>query len=140
MTHERGAVSTELAVLTPLLIGLMLFVVYAGRVVEAEADVANAAYEAARAATLTDSPQAAETVATETANANIATGAVGCRTLEVEVDAAFFTPGGHVAVTLTCHADFADLSLLAIPGSRTFSASAASLVDTHRSVNTEVFP
>lgn len=140
MTGERGAVSTELAVLTPLFIVLVLFVVYGGRVVEAEADVSHAAYEAARAATLTDSPSAAHVAAVETAAANIAVGAVGCRSLEVAVDATAFVPGGHVTVTLTCQAAFADLSLLAVPGTRAFAASATSVIDLHRSTNTGLSP
>lgn len=131
MNGERGAVSTELAVLTPLFIALVLFVVYAGRVVEAEADVSHAAYEAARAATLTDTPVAAHAAAAETAHANIATGTVACRSLDVAVDATAFIPGGHVTVTLTCQATFADLSLLAVPGTRAFTASATSVVDVH---------
>lgn len=140
MKSQRGAVSTELAVVTPVLIGLMLLVVYAGRVVEAEADVSHAAYEAARAATLTDTPAAAHAAATETAHANLAVGAVACRSLDVAVDTDRFTPGGHVTVTLTCRATFADLSLLAVPGTRSFTASASSVVDFHRSVNTGVSP
>ena len=48
MRSDRGAVSTELAVLTPLLIGFMLFAVYAGRVAQTQGDVTHAAYEAAR--------------------------------------------------------------------------------------------
>lgn len=133
MNREWGAVSTELAVLTPLFIALMLFVVYAGRVAETEADVSHAAYEAARAATLADTARAAHAVAAETAASNIATGTVACRTLDVDVDTAQFASGGHVSVTLTCQADFADLSLLAIPARRPFSATAHAVIDTHRS-------
>lgn len=131
-SRERGALSTELAVVTPVLIGLVLFVVYAGRTVEAEADIANAAYEAARAATLTGTPEQAQTAAAETATANIAEGSVSCQTLEVAVDTSGFQPGGQVTVTLTCTATFSDLALLAVPGSRTFTATAASVVDTYR--------
>jgi Flp pilus assembly protein TadG len=140
MTGERGAVSTELAVMTPVLIGLLLFVVYAGRIVEAEAAVAHAAYEAARAATLTGTPSAAHAAAAETAVANIAVGAVSCRSLDVAVDTAAFNPGGHVTVTLTCQATFADLALLAVPGTRAFTASATAVIDVHRSTNTAAAP
>ena len=87
---QRGAVSTELAVLTPLLIGFMLLVVFAGRTAQAEGDVAHAAHEAARAASLVGSPTAAAESGEETAAANIATGAVACRHLEVFVDTTDF--------------------------------------------------
>lgn len=130
--NDHGALSTELAVITPVIIGLVLFVVYSGRTVQAEADVANAAYEAARAATLAGTPQSAETAATEVAAANIAEGSVSCETLDVGVDTSAFQPGGQVVVTITCHASFADLALLAVPGTRSFTSSSVSVVDTYR--------
>ena len=129
---EGGAASTELAVLTPLLIGFMLLAVYAGRVVQAEADVAHAAQEAARAASLTGDPRAAEVAAQQTAAANIDEGGVACRRLLVTTDIDTFTAGGQVAVTVSCEASFADLSLLAVPGTRSFAATAVEVIDTYR--------
>jgi len=129
---ERGAVSTELAVLTPVLIGFMLFAVYAGRVAQMEGDVANAAHEASRAASMRNTPGDATGVATSVAAANIDTAQVRCAHLDVAVDTAAFRPGGQVAVTVTCHTSFADLSLLAVPGTRTFTATAVEVIDTHR--------
>jgi Flp pilus assembly protein TadG len=132
MREEAGAVSTELAVLTPLLIGFMLLVIFAGRVVQAEADVAHAAHEAARAASLRGEPQAAVAAAQETAAVNVVQGAVACRRLEVAVDTTSFAAGGQVTVTVSCEATFADLALLAVPGSRIFTASATEVIDVHR--------
>lgn len=132
MRSDRGAVSTELAVLTPVLIGFMLLAVYAGRVTQAQADVEHAAYEAARAASLTGHPSTAEAAAGETADANIIRGGVACRDLDVTVDTTSFTAGGTVTVTVACEASFSDLTLLAVPGSRTFTASAAEVIDVHR--------
>jgi Flp pilus assembly protein TadG len=129
---ERGAVSTELAVLTPLLIGFMLLVVFAGRVAQTEGDVAHAAQEAARAASLVGNPQAAVEAGEETAAANIATGSVACRHLEILVDTSDFAAGGQVSVTVSCEAEFADIAMLAVPGSRTFAATAIEIVDTYR--------
>ncbi len=130
--NQWGAVSTELAVITPLLIGFMLLVVFAGRVAQAEGDVAQAAHEAARAASLRANPEAATAAATEVATANIAEGEVGCRHLQVAVDTADFTAGGQVVVTITCQADFADIAMLAVPGTRTFEATAIEVIDTYR--------
>lgn len=129
---QRGAVSTELAVLTPVLIGFMLLVVFAGRVAQAEGDVANAAHEAARAASLVATPASALEAGTDTAAANIAEGAVACRNLDVSVDTSDFTAGGQVVVTVTCQAAFADIAMLAVPGSRTFTATAVEVIDTYR--------
>ena len=129
---QRGAVSTELAVLTPVLIGFMLLVVFAGRVAQAEGDVANAAHEAARAASLVATPQAALEAGTNTAAANIAEGAVACRNLDVSVDTSDFAAGGQVAVTVTCQAAFTDIAMLAVPGNRTFTSTAIEVIDTYR--------
>jgi len=128
---ERGAVSTELAVLTPVLLGFMLFAVFAGRVAQMDGDVANAAHEAARAATLHGTPAGATDAAEATAGANLTHRGVSCGELVVAVDTALFHPGGQVAVTVTCHTSMADLAMLAVPGSRTFSASAVEVIDTH---------
>jgi Flp pilus assembly protein TadG len=132
MRSQRGAVSTELAVLTPLLIGFMLFAVYAGRVAQTQGDVTHAAYEAARSASLTGHPAAAETAAHQTASGNIAEGGVGCRDLTVVVDTTMFTAGGRVGVTVNCDASYTDLTMLAVPGSRIFTATAVEVIDTHR--------
>jgi hypothetical protein len=110
----------------------MLFVVFAGRVAQAEGDVANAAHEAARAASLAGTPQAAVEAATETAEANIAEGAVACRRLDVVVDTTGFGAGGQVTVTVSCEAAFGDIAMLAVPGSRTFVATAVEVIDTFR--------
>ena len=138
-SRQDGAVSTELAVLTPLLIGFVLLVVFAGRVTQAEGDVANAAQEAARAASLTAGPQAAEEAAVATASANLASGTVSCRQLEVTIDTSEFAAGGRVAVTVSCDADFADLAMLAVPGARTFSSTAVEIIDAYRA-DTEATP
>ena len=130
--EQRGAVSTELAVLAPLLIGFMLFVVFAGRVAQAEGDVANAAHEAARSASLVGAPRAAVEAATDTAEANIAEGAVACRHLEVIVDTTDFEAGGQVTVTVSCEAAFGDIAMLSVPGSRTFVATSVEVIDNFR--------
>lgn len=129
---ERGAAAIELAVLVPVLLAFLLLVVFGGRVVQAENDVRSAAHEAARAASLRGDPQAAEASARQTAAQNLEEGGVGCRRLSVEVDTAELHPGGHVAVTVSCVASFSDVSLLLVPGERTFAATAIEVVDTHR--------
>ncbi len=129
---DTGAVSTELAVLTPLLIGFMLLALYAGRVAHTEAAVANAAHEAARAASLQGNPDAADAAAYETAEANVEAGSVSCRTLTVFTDTDRFNPGGQVSVTVTCEAAFGDIAMLSVPGTQTFTATAVEVIDTYR--------
>ena len=48
------------------------------------------------------------------------------------VDTSEFVAGGQVAVSVVCEASFADIAMLAVPGSRTFEATAIEVIDTHR--------
>jgi len=48
--RDAGSSTVELAILTPLLVGLLLFVVFCGRLVSAQLDLDAAAHGAARAA------------------------------------------------------------------------------------------
>ena len=56
LRDERGAVATELVLLTPLLIVMLLFVVALGRLAGARINVDGAAAQAARAASIATTP------------------------------------------------------------------------------------
>jgi Flp pilus assembly protein TadG len=58
---ERGSIAVEVAVIAPALVFLMLLVVYAGKVSEADGNVERAASDAARAASLRQDPGDATT-------------------------------------------------------------------------------
>ena len=124
--------AVELAVIAPALVALLLLVVFAGRVAQAEGDVRRAASAAARAASLRQDPADAAEAGRETAEANLAASGVGCGQLEVEVDTARFFAGGTVAVALHCSASMADVSLLGVPGRMTFVARSVEVIDRYR--------
>jgi Flp pilus assembly protein TadG len=63
--------TVEFVMLTPLLLVLMLFLVFAGRVVEAHGQVDGAARDAARAASIAQSPGAAQASADQAVSADI---------------------------------------------------------------------
>jgi len=129
---ERGSVSVEVAVIAPAFVFLMLLVVFAGKVSEADGNVERAAAEGARAASLRQHPGNAATDARSTVEANLATAGVSCSTLEAIVDTSDFEPGGTVTVTVECTASRADVTLLGVPGTRTFTATATEVIDTYR--------
>ena len=56
-----------------------------------------------------------------------------CLTLTTTVDTTDFAPGGTVTVTVACEASMADVTLLGVPGRRTFTATATEVIDTYRS-------
>lgn len=131
--NDRGSIAVEVAVIAPALLLLMLLVVYAGKVSEADGNVERAASDAARAASLRQHPGDAATDAHDTATANLAAAGVPCLTLTTDVDTEHLVPGGTVTVTVRCEASMADVTLLGVPGRRTFTATAVEVVDRFRS-------
>ncbi len=130
---ERGSIAVEVAVIAPALLFLLLLVVFAGKVSEADGNVERAASDAARAASLRQHPGDATTEAQETAAENLAAAGVPCLSLTTTVDTDNFGPGGTVTVTVHCEASMADVTLLGVPGRRTFTATAVEVIDTYRS-------
>jgi Flp pilus assembly protein TadG len=132
---ESGGVATELVILTPLLIVLLLFVVALGRLTSARLNLDGAAAQAARAASLARDPGTATETAQQTAVAALGSDGVTCSNLNVNTDTANFVPGGSVSVTVTCTVGLADLVGLRMPASQTMSSTSSSVIDTYRSVS-----
>jgi Flp pilus assembly protein TadG len=129
---EAGSVATELVLLTPLLILMLLFVVALGRTVSARLDVDGAAAQAARAASIARDPSTATAMAQETATTALGSDGVTCGHLTVTTDTAQFAPGGQVAVTVTCSVGLSDLTGLRLPASESVSSTATSVIDVYR--------
>jgi Flp pilus assembly protein TadG len=134
---ERGTAVAELAVVAPLLVIVLLAVVFAGRLVQAEGRVEGAARDAARAASVRRTPAAAIAAATTAAGATLGGGGLTCGRLAVTVDTGRFVPGGGVTATVTCTVSLADLGLLGVPGSLARSATAAAPIELYRGVGVE---
>lgn len=133
LRDERGAVATELVLLTPLLIVMLLFVVALGRLAGARINVDGAAAQAARAASIATTPAQAAASAQQSATAALGSDHVTCATLKVATDTARFAPGGSVTVTVTCAVALSDLTGLRLPATERVSSTAASVIDTYRS-------
>jgi Flp pilus assembly protein TadG len=102
---ERGSLTVEFVLLAPLLIVLMLFLVLAGRVIEAHGQVDGAARDAARAASLARSLGEADADAQKAVNADING---WCQNVTVDG----FTPGSTaVTVSLRCSLDLSYLGV-----------------------------
>ena len=129
---ECGSTSTELTLLTPLLIVMLLFLVLCGRLADTKLRINDVAHQAARAATLTRTPNQATAEARATADAALASAGITCQSLTVSTDTQGMRPGSTVTVTVACTVGLEDLTLLGVPGSRTFSSSFSSPVDVWR--------
>ena len=129
---EHGSATAELTLLTPLLIVLLLFVVFCGRLADTRLRLEDVAHQAARAASLARTVASAQIDAKSTAQTALASAGVACHTVDVSVDTAGLRPGTTVTVNVTCVAGLSDLTLLGIPGATTISASFSSPVDVYR--------
>lgn len=127
-----GSVSTELVLITPVLLVLLGFVVFAGRLGGVQQRVLSAADEGARAASLRGDPDAGQTAATAAVEANLGDAGVECVDLSVAVDTSAFRRGGHVTVTVRCAVGLDDVVFAGLPGSRQYEASASEVIDLYR--------
>lgn len=132
---EGGSATTELVLLTPVLVLMLLFVVALGRIAAASADVDAASRDAARAAANARSVAAARADGEHAAQASLTEGGITCRRLTVTVSTADFRPGGTIAATVACAVDLGDLGALHVPASRTLTARFTAPVDRYRGVS-----
>jgi Flp pilus assembly protein TadG len=135
LRDERGSATTELVLVTPVLILLLLFVTLAGRLALTRGDVEGAARDAARAASVERNPTAAGAAARDAASANLERAGTSCGDLVVVPDTSDFRSGGSVSVTVTCNIRLGDLMLLRIPATRSVTATAVEVLDVYREVD-----
>jgi Flp pilus assembly protein TadG len=133
--RDRGSVTTELVIVTPLLLLLLLFVVALGRMAGSRIDINGAASEAARSASIARTPLAAQDAARQTATAALADQHVTCASLDVTTDTSRFVPGGTVTVTVHCNVKLGDLTGLRLPSAKTLTATASAPIDRYRGIN-----
>ena len=132
--RERGSATTELVVLTPVLIMVLLFVVALGRISSSRSEVDAAARDAARDAANGRSVADAVANASTAARADLDDAGVICRSLSVTLDTNNFRAGGTVTVTISCTVALQDLGL-GLPSSRTITARYTEPIDVYRAVS-----
>lgn len=134
-SDARGSVTVELVTITPVLILMLWFLVYCGRLSDARLQIEDAAHQAARAATLDRSRPAALADARATAASALSDAGITCQFLSVTTHGTF-RAGSTVRVAVSCTVGLHDLALLQVPGSTTLTAEFASPVDVYRSNTT----
>ncbi|WP_433339162.1 TadE family protein [Spirillospora sp. CA-294931] len=129
-TRDRGAMSLELVLATPLFVMFLMFLGGAGRMVDAKSQVDGAARDAARAASVARSAGGAERLAQDAATANLKDHDWCAGGPVVATDTSDWGPGGRVSVTITCDVDLGDLTLVGLPGTKTLHGKALAPIDT----------
>ena len=132
---ERGSATTELALMTPVLIAMLLLVVALGRVASTRADVDASARDAARAAANARSGPAALVDGDRAARVALREGGVECRSLSVTLDASSFRAGGSIAATVSCTVSLSDVAGIGLPASRTITAHFTAPIDRYRGIS-----
>lgn len=131
----RGSVTVELVLTLPILILMLWFLVYCGRLSDTRLQIEDAAHQAARAASLDRSRSAAAADTRSTAATALSDAGVTCQTVSVAVRGSL-QAGSTVRVAVSCTVGLRDLALLQVPGSTTLTAEFASPVDVYRSTTT----
>lgn len=133
--RDRGSMTTELVVLAPIVIAILLLVVGLGRYAHGKQLVEQAAAAAARAASLTTSSAQAQGRAAQAAAGSLADAGLSCTGMTTDVDTGAFRPGGLVTVTITCTADLSGLALSGLPGSATIEATGRAPLEALRQIS-----
>ncbi|MEV6905983.1 TadE/TadG family type IV pilus assembly protein [Amycolatopsis sp. NPDC051071] len=130
---ERGSVTAEAVLLTPVLVMLLvLLAVVVHRGVDARLRLDDAAHQAARAATLHRTTTAATAAARDTVGSALAQAGVVCRDVTTTMSGTL-APASAVTVQVRCIVDFGQAVLLGVPGGKILISSASEVVDTYRS-------
>ncbi len=126
----------ELLLFFPVLVLFLELIVLGGRVGVARGDVASAAREAARAATLTNSGASAAGVIAPVALRALADRGYACEAPTVDLGPRTrFEAGGVVEVVVSCRLNLSDLDLLSLaPGGTLVEHSVLEPIDRYRTV------
>jgi Flp pilus assembly protein TadG len=138
-SRERGNAALELVILAPVLLFLLGLLIAAGRTSIAQGSVQAAARDAARQASISRTPAAAQAAALASARLALSQDAIDC-TPVVTVDTGgpdtgFGAPVGvpaQVTARVTCQVSLSDLLVPGMPGSRTLTATFTSPLDPFR--------
>ena len=129
---DRGSVSTEMVIVTPIALALLCLVALVGRTSSARDTVNSAARDAARSASFERNATAAEAAATQSATDSLNARGFRCAGQLVTADLSSYGPGGQVSVTVTCEVKLSDLGLLGLSGTKQVSATSVEVIDTYK--------
>ena len=131
---DRGSLTVELVVLTPVLFVVLLTTLFFGRVVEARQQVVEAARAGAESAAVLPTVGTAQWVGSIDSVVELIGRSHTCAHATVTMDTSHFVPGGYVTAHVSCLVLLADVGFPGLPGSTTVSASATAPLDPYRSV------
>ncbi|MDR6980113.1 Flp pilus assembly protein TadG [Streptomyces sp. 3330] len=133
---DEGSVAIEAAVIVPSLIMFLCLAIAGGRIVTSGSKIDAAAEDAAREASIHRTAAAAQSAAHAAAAESLNDQGITCASTSVSVSTGGLSVPvgqvGTVSVTVTCTVSLSDLLLPGVPGTRTLTSTATSVVDQYR--------
>lgn len=135
--RQRGSVSVELAILTPLFLLLMATATMFGRTAIAANAIDVAAHDAARAASISRTAVAADANARAAATESLSQQGLQCiGGPQIDPDVSDFNQGGvdlgFVIVTIACDVSLTDIAIPGVPSHRLVTTTFVSPIDIFR--------
>ena len=134
---ERGSASVEMLIMATAAMGLVLVVVASGRYADGAAQANDAAYAAARAASLEPGQGQAISAGQQAASEALAERGKSCQNLSVSFAGSDFTPGGQVVAEVSCTVSLVDTGglgrTLGLDPKRSFTERAVVPIENYRS-------
>ncbi|WP_309030737.1 TadE family protein [Streptomyces alfalfae] len=134
---DEGSVAIEAAIVVPPLIMFLCLALAGGRLVTSGAKIDAAAEDAAREASIHRTAASAQAAAQAAAAESLDDQGIACASSSVAIDTSGLrVPVGQVGtvtVTVDCTVNLADLLLPGVPGSKSLTSTATSVVDAFRS-------
>ncbi|MEU8605332.1 TadE/TadG family type IV pilus assembly protein [Streptomyces parvulus] len=134
---DEGSVAIEAAIVIPPLIMFVCLALAGGRLVTSGAKIDAAAEDAAREASIHRTVASAHAAAQAAAAESLGDQGVACASSSVAIDTSGLSVPvgqvGTVTVTVNCTVNLSDLLLPGVPGSKSLTSTATSVVDAFRS-------
>ncbi|MFI9825200.1 TadE/TadG family type IV pilus assembly protein [Streptomyces sp. NPDC052013] len=136
LRSDEGSAAIEAAIVLPALIMFLCLAIAGGRVVTSGAKIDSAAEDAAREASIHRTAGAAQAAAQSAAAESLDDQGITCASTSVTINAGGLSVPvgqvGTVTVTVTCTVNLSDLMLPGVPGAKTLTSTATSVVDQYR--------
>ncbi|MFF7550794.1 TadE family protein [Streptomyces canus] len=133
---DEGSAAIEAAILLPALIMFLCMAIAGGRIVTSGAKIDSAAQDAAREASIHRTAAAAQGAAQSAATESLEDQGITCASTSVSINTGGLSVPvgqvGTVSVTVTCTVNLSDLLLPGVPGAKTLTSTATSVVDQYR--------
>ncbi|MGV9934070.1 TadE/TadG family type IV pilus assembly protein [Streptomyces olivaceoviridis] len=133
---DEGSAAIEAAIVLPALIVFLCLAIAGGRIVTSGSKIDSAAEDAAREASIHRTAAAAQSAAQSAAAESLNDEGIKCASASVHINTGGLSVPvgqlGTVTVTVTCTVNLSDLLLPGVPGAKTLTSTATSVVDQYR--------